>query len=104
MKFNLREDLQSCLPEKVKAKANKICAKYSGWFTPSEFSNMWKELLDLGIEVLVTGTPTDVYEDGTKEWDCTVKYNGDSLYDCFFVYSVKEGDKSDKNEYNCYFS
>ena len=87
----------------LRKKLNKICYKYSGFHRPEEIAPMWKELYDLGIEVLIQGYPTDTAP-GAKSWTVPFKLNGETVENSMFVYSVYEGSEGLKNDYNMYFS
>ena len=87
----------------LRKKLNKICYKYSGFHSPGEIAPMWKELYDLGIEVLIQGYPTNTAP-GAKSWTVPFKLNGETVENSMFVYSVYEGSEGLKNDYNMYFS
>lgn len=106
MKFKLVErypEDSNIITADFKKQLNKICNKYSGWKYPQEIAPLWKELSDLGIEVLITGAPTSKVAGG-KSWTVTFDYNGEPVDNSRFVYDVYEGSNSLKNDYNMYFS
>ena len=106
MKFKLVErfsDDMVLLPASLKRRLNKICQKYSGYHLPEEIRPMWDEFMNLGIEVLISGYPTD-QAPGAKSWTVPFEYNGETVDNSRFVYSVYEGSNSLKNDYNMYFS
>lgn len=95
---------QVILPAALRKKLNNLCYKYSGFKLPQEVAPLWDELYDLGIEVLIQGPPQDVAADGAKSWTVPFQYNGETVDNSRFVYSVYEGSNSLKNDYNMYFS
>ena len=95
---------QVILPAPLRKKLNNLCYKYSGFKLPQEVAPLWDELYKLGIEVLIQGPPQDVAEDGAKSWMVPFQYNGETVDNSRFVYSVYEGSNSLKNDYNMYFS
>lgn len=106
MALNLKErypDYMNIMPAQLKKQLNKICYKYSGWKLPQEIAPMWDELYDLGVEVLITGSPQS-RAPGSKGWVVPFKWNGETVDNSRFVYDVYEGSDSLKNEYNMYFS
>ena len=106
MKFRLVErytDDAVILPAKIRKELNKICQKYSGYHLPEEIRPMWDEFEKMGIEVLITGYP-DNTAPGAKSWTVPFQYNGETVDNSRFVYSVYEGSNSLKNDYNMYFS
>lgn len=106
MRFKLVErysDDMVILPASLKRQLNKICQKYSGYHLPEEIRPMWDEFMNLGIEVLISGYPTD-QAPGAKSWTVPFEYNGETVDNSRFVYSVYEGSNSLKNDYNMYFS
>lgn len=106
MTRNIQEryaDDMTILPAQLRKQLNKICYKYSGWKLPQEIAPMWDELYDLGVEVLITGSPQS-RAPGSKSWTVPFKLNGETVDNSRFVYDVYEGSDSLKNEYNMYFS
>lgn len=91
------------LPAPLRRKLNNICNRYSGYHLPEEVAPMWDEFYDLGIEVLISGYP-DATAPGAKSWTVPFQYNGETVDNSRFVYSVYEGSTSLKNDYNMYFS
>jgi hypothetical protein len=106
MKFRLVErysDDMVILPASLRKKLNNICQKYSGFHLPEEIRPMWDEFENLGIIVSISGYPTD-RAPGSKGWTVPFEYNGETVDNSRFVYSVYEGSNSLKNDYNMYFS
>lgn len=92
------------LPASVRKQANKICYKYSGYRSPSEIRNLWKELLDIGIDV---GMLTNRKENGAGSWEVIqpFDYNGERCDNSMIVFQCYEGNPDTiKNDYNIYIS
>ena len=81
---------------------NKILAKYNGYHYPSELQKLWKELDEIGVEVMIHNR-TDWRE---YEWESKDIYtmDGEEVDNSLFIFQVYENPNSDKNEYNIYVS
>lgn len=81
---------------------NKILNKYNGYHYPSELQKLWKELDEIGVEVLLHNR-----EDWQEyEWECREIYtiDGEEVENSMFIFQVYENPNSDRNEYNMYVS
>ena len=81
---------------------NKILLKYNGYHYPSELQKLWKELDEIGVEVMLHNR-NDWRE---YEWECVEFFtiDGEEVENAKFVFQVYENPNSDKNEYNMYVS
>ena len=81
---------------------NKILAKYNGYHYLSELQKLWKELDEIGVEVMIHNR-TDWRE---YEWESKDTYtmDGEEVDNSLFIFQVYENPNSDKNEYNMYVS
>ena len=81
---------------------NKILNKYNGYHYSSELQKLWKELDEIGVEVLLHNR-TDWQE---YEWECVENFtmDGEEVDNAKFVFQVYENPNSDRNEYNMYVS
>lgn len=104
LKENSYKPTGNHLPQRVKDKANKICSRYSKWMTYKEFSKIYDELKDLGIEV---GLVMDQNFNGPDiEGHSEVIYNGNLVDNTRYIYIVhkSEVDGNPENEFTVYFS
>lgn len=89
--------------ERIRRKLNSIVNRYNGWQEPAAIGKMFGELADEGVDVTVMGPPQD-YAPGAKSWTVPWELDGVRVENSMFVYSVYEGGKTPRNEYNMYFS
>ena len=81
---------------------NKILAKYNGYHYPKELQNLWKELDEIGVEVMIHNRQDwQPYEWESKD---TYTIDGEEVDNSLFIFQVYENPNSDKNEYNLYVS
>lgn len=91
------------ISERIRRKLNSIVNRYNGWQEPAAIGKMFKELADEGVDVTVMGPPQD-YAPGAKSWTVPWELDGVRVENSMFIYSVYEGGKTPRNEYNMYFS
>lgn len=89
---------------KTKRTANRIAAEYSRWCNPKEIGNMYRELEEIGITVGLITNRRDYPELGSWEGSCEWYMNGEEVENSRFIFGVYEGNATDRNEYNIYFS
>lgn len=89
--------------ERIRRKLNSIVNRYNGWQEPAAIGKMFGELANEGVDVTVMGPPQD-YAPGAKSWTVPWELDGVRVGNSVFVYSVYEGGKTPRNEYNMYFS
>lgn len=89
--------------ERIRRKLNSIVNRYNGWQEPAAIGKMFGELANEGVDVTVMEPPQD-YAPGAKSWTVPWELDGVRVENSMFVYSVYEGGKTPRNEYNMYFS
>ena len=102
----VNESIDVCrISAKQRKELNTICRKYCGWKLPKEISNLWEELSNYGVDVgLLTGYG-DSNGAGSRSWTKSFTYDGITVDNSAFVFSVYEGNPNTlKNEYLIYFS
>ena len=84
------------IPEPIRRKANEIANRYSGFHFPGEIPGMYDELREIGITVpCFSSAYTNNHE---------YEFNGETVENSYFRYSVYKPENSSRYDFTMYFS